>query len=369
MTVSKTSSGRWRARVKSGRAVVASRTFDRKGDAQTWHDAQRRALDLGDFVDPRAGRESVGSMLERWMKSRAHTVAGKTLKEEGYSLKRVPPSLRNRPVGAVTVADLERWYGDLLRTLARPTVVRQRNTMSSAFGWAVREGLVARNVVLDSVVPRGRGDAPKREPWPFNAEELRAVHADVRAMVADKGAADLILVLGFTGIRWGELAALRVRDVALVPRPSFYVSRSRPDGQTVRVTKSGKPRTVPLADEVVAIVAPLLVGRRPDDPLFPTTVGSMRLLSNWKRATDWKRHGRGRTVKDLRHSAATLWLSNGLDLKTVQTWLGHSTARLTTDTYAHWMGSDSDAAALAKLNTALRGDARGTRVRNLRAEK
>jgi integrase len=124
-----------------------------------------------------------------------------------------------------------------------------------------------------------------------------------------------------------------------------------------------------LAEEVVEIVAPLLVGRAPDEPLFPTVAGSMRLLSNWKRATDWKRYGRGRTVKDLRHTAATLWLSNGLDLKTVQTWLGHSTARLTTDTYAHWMGSDSDAAALEKLNAALRGDARGARSRNLRSEK
>ena len=58
MSVTKTSNNRWRARVKNGRVNVTSKTFDRKADAEAWEAAQKRALELGEFVDPRAGRRA-----------------------------------------------------------------------------------------------------------------------------------------------------------------------------------------------------------------------------------------------------------------------------------------------------------------------
>lgn len=369
MSVSKTSTGRWRARLKNGREHVASKTFDRKADAEAWLAAQKRSLALGDWVDPRAARESVGHALERWRAAREGTVAGKTFKEEGYALGALPASFRNRPIGAIRASDLEALYGSMLRTLARSSVSRFRNTISSFFSWAVRDGLIARNPAIESRVPRGTGTERRAEVYPFTVSELRDLHSHLRATIPDTDAADIVLVLGLTGLRWGELSALRVRDVQMVPRPAFRVSRSHPDGQTVRtVTKGGSARTVPLPAEVVDIVAPRLVGRSPGAPLFPNEAGHMRLLSNWKRATHWKRNNRGRRVHDLRHTAATFWLTSGVDPKTVQAWLGHSTATLTLDTYAHWLGTDADAAAIARLNSVL-GDAGGTRSPNLRAEK
>lgn len=365
MTISKTPNGRFRVRVKSGRDVVASKTFDLKRDAQEWEAQQKRALTLGDFVDPRKGRESLGEALERWMEARSGTIAAKTLNVEGYALKRLSPALRNRPVSAVRTADLEAHYGVMLQELARPTVMRFRNILSSFYGWAVREGMVAKNPVIPSRVPRGTGEDVKHDVWPFSLAELRALHADITER-AGADHADIALVLGLTGLRWGELAALRVRDVQLVPYPAFRVSRSRPDGQPVRVTKSGKVRTVPLAADLIPLIEPRITGMDPNAPVFPDAKGGMRLNSNWKRATRWTEVSRGRRVHDLRHTAATLWLQMGVDLKTVQAWLGHSSAKLTADTYAHWMGTDADAAAIARVNASL-GDAGGTPVRKLRS--
>lgn len=374
MSVSKTDKGRWRARVKSGREHVASKTFDRKADAEAWLAAQKRSLALGDWVDPKAGRESVGSALERWRAAREGTVAGKTFREEGYALNALPVAFRNRPLGSVRTADLEALYGSMLRTLARSSVSRFRNSISSFFSWCVREGLIASNPVIASRVPRGTGTEERAEVYPFTLEELRDLHSHLRATIPDTDAADIVLVLGLTGLRWGELSALRVRDVQMVPYPALRVSRSRPDGQQVRtVTKGGSARTVPLPAEVVEIVAPRLHGRSPGAPLFPNEAGHMRLLSNWKRATHWERNNRGRRVHDLRHTAATLWLTNGIDPKTVQAWLGHSTATLTLDTYSHWLGTDADAAAIARFDAVLggqRGDAGpNLRTRTSRVEK
>ncbi len=131
------------------------------------------------------------------------------------------------------------------------------------------------------------------------------------------------------------------------------------------VTKGGKARTVPLADDVAAIVLPRIRGLRPDALVFPNTVGAARTGRNWTRDSHWADVNLGRRVHDLRHTAATIWLQNGVDLKTVQAWLGHSSAKLTADLYAHYMGSDADTAALARMNAVL-GDALGTRGRKVR---
>lgn len=356
--------------VKNGRQIVATKTFDLKRDADTWHDIQKRQLALGDIVDPKAGKVTLSRALQDWMTAREGTVAGSTFQEEGYTLKRIPTTLGNRPVNTVRPADLDALYATLLRKLARSSVMRFRNTLSSFYSWAQREGMVAANPVLLSKVPKGTGTDARREMYPFNLEELKALHAELKDTIAeDKLAADIVLVLGLTGLRWGELAALRVRDVQMVPYPALKVSRSRPDGQKVRtVTKGGGTRTVPLLDVAAEVVKPLLTGD-PNSPLFPSSTGSMRLLSNFKRVTKWSEVSRGRRIHDLRHTAATFWVSQRIDMKTIQTWLGHSTSRLTMDTYAHWMGLDSDAAAILRLNAVVAeaGYAGGTRVTNLRA--
>jgi hypothetical protein len=90
MAVTKTSTGRWRAYVKSGRQTAATRTFDRKGDAEAWHDYQKRALDLGEFIDPRAGRESLGAAML------GGTQADRALLRQRPGTRRATPSRRCR---------------------------------------------------------------------------------------------------------------------------------------------------------------------------------------------------------------------------------------------------------------------------------
>lgn len=360
--------------MKSGRSSVASRTFDRKQDAEAWKAAQVRALHLGDWVDPKAGRLSVATAIEQWREQREGSVSSKTLKEEGYALAALPTKFRNLPLNAVRVGDLEALYAERLAAgLARSSVARLRNTLSALWAWAVRATIVARNPVLESKVPRGTGTGSSAEIYPFAIGELRDLHAHLRATVQDHDAADIVLVLGLTGLRWGELAALRVRDVQVVPHAALRVSRSKTDGHPLRsATKGGKARTVPLSGELLPIVLPRVEGRPADAPLFPNEAGNCRLLSNWKRAVHWERNGRGRRVHDLRHTAATLWLANGVDVKTAQAWLGHSTATLTVDKYAHWIGASADAAAMARLDAAIspvQGGHRGDANSNLRTAK
>ena len=67
----------------------------------------------------------------------------------------------------------------------------------------------------------------------------------------------------------------------------------------------------------------------------------------------WTETSRGRRPYDLRHTAATAWLAAGIDVKTVQAWLGHASAELTLNLYGHYMGTDSDRAGIARINQVL----------------
>jgi integrase len=143
-------------------------------------------------------------------------------------------------------------------------------------------------------------------------------------------------------------------DVQLVPTPAFRGSRSKPDNQAVRsTTEGGKARTVPLPAEVAALVSARLNPSKPDSLIFPNATGGFLHGGIWKREVRWSGLNRGPRIHDLRHTTETIWLAIGIDLKTAQTRLGHSTARLTADTYAHWMGSDTNRAALDRIYAAL----------------
>jgi hypothetical protein len=66
------------------------------------------------------------------------------------------------------------------------------------------------------------------------------VYAD--AVERDQRLANLLLIDAWTGLRWSELRAIRVRDFVEVPMPVLVVQRAAPEGIRVKVTKSGRSR-------------------------------------------------------------------------------------------------------------------------------
>lgn len=73
----------------------------------------------------------------------------------------------------------------------------------------------------------------------------------------------------------------------------------------------------------------------------------------------WSTVAEGRRIHDLRHTAAYLWLTRGVDPGTVQAWMGHASIA-TTNLYLHHLGTPADRAGLARLNA--RGHGGGTRT-------
>jgi integrase len=353
VTIVKTSTGRFTAKLKSGRQFVTSRTFDTKREAKAWLSRERAALEGG--VDPRAGRQRVGILLEQWLEVRRVTVATKTFRVDQSLMRLVPTGMQAINIAAVSRREVARSFDQLLGSgLSERSVVRYRASLSSFFAWCVRERLIGTNPVTGVPVPRSSEEQVEMRPW--NEDELEVAHG--RWQQEDARLAGVLLLLGWTGLRWAEARALRVDDVVEVPTQGLLVRRSSPEGVGTKATKGRRSRRVPLANRVLPIVRELAEGKDPDDLLVTTSGGAQLHRTAVLRTLRWDSTGEGRRLHDLRHTAACLWLARGVDPGTVQAWMGHESIA-TTNQYLHFLGSSADRAGLDRLNLPARATPTG----------
>ena len=121
---------------------------------------------------------------------------------------------------------------------------------------------------------------------PFGEDELAEVVDRIRARSAVL--ADVTLIAGWTGLRRGELRALRLADVQELPSPAFWVGRSQTEGGRVKVKKGRLARRVPLADVALDAVRRASVGKSPEDLLASGEAGGQLWRSAFQRSSSWE---------------------------------------------------------------------------------
>jgi len=350
---------KWEGRLKIAGRVVATRRFDLKRQAADWERKQRLAFDERGY-DPSAGKVAVEDVLPEWLEQREGRVSQTTLDTDRYLLPTegqlagtsrrepvLPLWFRKLHVVKVNASAIEKWQDDLSkRDLAPTTVSRYRNSLSSFFSWCVSKGYIAHNPVASTKPPKDRRAREDMRPLP--APEFEEVVAEITQLSPIYG--DLVLVLGRTGLRWGEARAMQVRDFAEVPMPLLHVVRNQPEGADIKAPKSGKGRKLPIPDFLVPVIRSFAEGKAPTDLLFTSPQGGQLYRTSFVRATRWEATSRGRTRHDLRHTAACEWLVQGVPLTTVQAWLGHGSIQITAR-YLHHLGDFADRAALDVLNS------------------
>jgi len=251
----------------------------------------------------------------------------------------VAPRFGNLPVNSITTAEVASWVGGLIdKGVAPSSAARYLATLRSILGYAIADGRLYVNVAAAVKPPGGRSE--RREGQFLTVPQLYELHEHARGKYAD-----LVLVLGVGGLRWGELAGLQAGDRVFVPGRGLRLQRTvlaSGDGGELYVDtlKSKRARTVPLVDEVVPIVDRWAEGKTAGDWLFAAPGGGPLHEGNWKRSVDWGHATKAigmptLRVHDLRHTAASVWLAAGADAKVVQRILGHASAAMTMDVYGH----------------------------------
>ncbi len=263
------------------------------------------------------------------------------------------PAFGPTQLEAVTPAHLEAWSGRL--TVAPAS---RRKALVILHGIFQR----ARKVYGLSVNPAADVEKPPQarsgDIDVFSPEEVWAV---VRAAHGEQDAA-MYLAAAFTGLRMGELLALRWRDLDL--RGSVVRVRASYTAGSLTTPKSGKVRSVPLAPEVARVLKRL--ARRDhftgdDDLVFLGEAGGhvdgSALRRRYKSALA---HARLRPLRfhDLRHTFGTRMIAKA-DIRRVQEWMGHADIQ-TTMRYLHYAPREEDARLVAEA-FAVKGRAAGRR--------
>lgn len=361
---------RWRARYVDDGGAERSQSFARKVEAQAWLDQISSDLLTGTYVEPAAGQMLLGSVYTSWSASQAHISPKTAATRRSAWSTHVEPQWSAVAVVDIKTSAVRAWVSKMATAGVGVT------TIENAFG-LLRQVLGA--AVEDRRIPRNPCDGvklPKRQ----HADRGYLSHAQVAALAdAVERHGEVVRFLAYTGLRWGEMAALRVQDFDMLRR-RVNVSRSVTEsgGLVWSTPKTWERRSVPFPAVLTDELAALMVGKGRDELVFTDMRGGVLRNSNWRarvfmpavvkcqaaataqRAKELTTTGTATTPEfptitphDLRHSAASLAVSAGANVKAVQRMLGHAKASMTLDVYADLFDDDLDDVA-ANLDAAIR---------------
>lgn len=311
---------------------------------------------------------SMGDLCERWLENAALTVRPKTLLTYRYLINlHIKPALGSIPVAKLTVLQVQGLLSKKhANGLSPRSVAHVRAVLRTVLNQAVRWDLVSRNVAALAFPPKL---VRKQIPY-LTADEARMV---LRAARETDLEAIIRLALSL-GLRQGEILGLRWSDLDVEKR-SLHVRNAlhRVNGTyALAETKTQKSqRTLALPESILQSLEVWRKKQRENrsaardlwaeeipDLIFTTVMGrplhGSTVHHQFTRLLD--RCGLShRSFHSLRHTAATLALGQGVDLKTVSTMLGHSQISLTADTYAATLPA-LVADAAARIDDLLRED-------------
>lgn len=375
MAVTKLSSGvkRWEADWTTADGRRKRKRFATKREADDhWHE-MTRAVRSGAYIDPKAASKlTVDGLYREWIQ-RVSTIGANGRKPaspktvdnyrrcyENY----VGPRWGTTPISKVHYDDVAAWIIGLKGKDGKPAGDATRHDVGLYFGrlmgHAVKRRLLMANPAKDAL---GQTDyVPARVK---QRDHVYLTMAELAALAkACKGFELMVMLAGTCGLRWGEITALTHRDLKLGAKPSLSVNKAYSEigGKLVLgPTKSGENRVVPLPKVVAERLAATAGNAAAGSRVFSGGRGSALRNGTWTKRhyspaiavlraedPDFPRP----TFHDLRHTAVSLAISSGANIKVVQRIAGHASATMTLDTYAGLFDHDLHDSA-ERLNRAL----------------
>jgi integrase len=372
------SRGSWEIRFEGPRDASGKRKTRTTTVRGTLRDAQRErrrlmaTIDQDAYVDP--SKLTVGTYfderVEQW--SRSGKIRGPATENYRYFSKRyITPYIGPIRLQKLSTLDIERWHVSLYELgLGTRLISAVHNKLKNALGEAVRHNLLVRNVCRE------------QRPPSVKRKEIEILPEDQidPMLVGLKGHwfYPMTTTSLYTGIRRGEMLALKWRDINLDARTmrierALEQTRTGPNaGVTVKEPKTeNSKRTLHLPTVVVDALRDwrldlmhrqmaLGLGKLPDDLVFPRLSG--KYGGKYWRPThfsnSWIRVRRRLKVPNvswhaLRHTHASMLIALGVDIVAISKRLGHVDPQVTLRTYSHLFRKDGDAAAAAAIDQAL----------------
>ncbi|PWG63838.1 site-specific integrase [Bifidobacterium callitrichidarum] len=328
------------------------RGFKRSKDAKDWAARIEISLNDNDFIDPASGEVTIGVLARTYLEGKEGAVKPSYKRDlESAWRVHVQPKWGNRAVNTIRRSEIQTWVSRLatgdekhgMPGRSASVVIRAYDLLKQILDMAVADRLIRKTPCVDISLPR---KTRKERTYLDEAQVLALADASGKYRT-------LILVLGFCGLRMGEARGLKVAAVDMENnRIRVLESVTRVNREYVASKpKTWETREVPVPEFVMQALreqckgkdssALVFNGRAHDGYLGEYRRGSYGWYSRALAASDTP----SLTIHDLRHTAASIAIHSGANVKAVQRMLGHKTATMTLDLYADLFDSDLDAVA------------------------
>ena len=325
----------WRVQYRSpdGRSRT-KQGFRTKDQATAWADKNATKVREGDWIDPTKTLTPISDLWAPWINAQTHLSESSTRALTASWETHVKPQWGTTPLSAITYPAVQAWVSDLSGKRSASIVHRAFHLFRSLIRMAMLSGMTKHD-------PTAGVRLPSRKSGKITTLTASQV---VTLAETSKRYKSLILFLGFTGARWGEATALTVGDVD-VKRGRAIISKS-----VTGSTKTKQTRSIAVPEHVLEAMKPDMANKLPKaliwtrDGANPVPTPSRR--SWWHAAVDKCMAADPNfpevTPHDLRHAAASILISSGASVLVVQRQLGHASAKMTLDKYAHLFDADLD---------------------------
>jgi integrase len=332
----------WEARDRSPDGRERSKVFRTRREAERFLARVDTSIQRGDWRDPQLAKIPFEEYASAWLDSTKHLRPGTRANVESRLRRHILPAFCEYPIGAIQPAAVRSWVAELVDSgLSSSSVNATYRTFARIMALAEVDGLIARSPCI--------GVALAKETSHQEVHFLDAAEVARLAGATDERYRALIFAAAYTGLRWGELAAVRVERVNFLRGTVSVVEALTEVNGHIRIgpTKTGAHRTVSLPRFLVEMLSEQV-------RLYPSPTGLLFTSAEGTplRRNFYRRHFKpavvaaglpdGLRFHDLRHTCAAMLIAQGAHPKEIQERLGHSTIRLTFDRYGHLFPSLDD---------------------------
>ena len=354
-TIRQRKDGRWEGRITvginpgTGKPIRRSVYGSTQKEARQEMTAIQQAVDSGTYQAP--DKTTIGEWLDTWMTTFCAAKV-RPLTYSSYEVvikKHIKPNMGALRLQAVRGGHVQKLYNGMTAAgLSPKTVKNVAAILHKAFSVAMKQGMIQTNPCDAAELPK----VMQKEIKPLTDAEI----PQFLAAIDDSPMRNAYALCLFAGLREGECLGLSWDQVDFQARRitvSQQLQKEKKKGARYYIaptTKSGKPRQIEppeiafrylRAERARQAENQLAAGEcwsNPDNLVFTDATGKHLAIhtfyKHFKRIA--ARIGRpDARPHDLRHTAATVAIASGADIKSVQDLMGHATASFTLNVYAH----------------------------------
>jgi integrase len=332
--VRKLPSGRWQASYfHDGKRNTAPHTFRAKADANAYLSTAETDIRRGGWIDPDRALIHFSVVARQWLAAGTTKRDTSVDRDQSIITNHLEPLFGDRAIGSIRPPQVQAAVDEWATTHAPSTVARHYAILRAICAYAESSEMILRSPCRGIKLPRVRlVDRPDLSP------------EDLERLGEKLGDQAPFMWLGaICGLRWAEAAGLTVGSLDMLAGTITIDHQLNRSGELVTPKSEAGTRTlaVPswLVNELAAVLALRgLTAADGDALVFVNGERGPLAYTNWRRRT-WlpaceKAKLPDLRFHDLRSVAASALIGSGVDVKTAQSRMGHSSSRMTLDLYA-----------------------------------